>query len=172
MHKIKSWTWGFWAYQAEMCSIKTPWGSTGPGRASSPTSVCPSPLVRSKNDGLPPAICPALHPRLTDWTVRNTGMGCPQPGDLAGSSCWLVELVDDVRLGIWLYRGRWTLMVFIRCETKLLTPRAFMSFVFNYFIFLNWFDMPNPSHSLTGFCFYELVFCCVPGINRKQNRGG
>jgi len=44
-------------------------------RASGPTSICPSPSMDSKKDGLPPAVRPVLPPRPTDWTVRSTGAG-------------------------------------------------------------------------------------------------
>jgi len=54
---------------------KTPQAPAGPGRPSRPASVCPSPSVEYKTDGLPlpVAVLPVLSPRWADWTVRDTG---------------------------------------------------------------------------------------------------
>ena len=44
-------------------------------RASSRTSICPTPSMDLKKDGLPQAVRPVLPPGLADWMVRNTGIG-------------------------------------------------------------------------------------------------
>jgi len=41
-------------------------------RAFGPTSICPSPSMDSKKDGIPPAVHPALSPGRTDLTGGNT----------------------------------------------------------------------------------------------------
>ena len=45
-------------------------------RASGPTSICPSPSMDLKKDGLPQEVRPVLPLGRTDMTVRNTGTYC------------------------------------------------------------------------------------------------